>query len=78
MDVKSGNSVSLKKKREDILNSSERNILRRIFGRARERERERKRVGCGNKINEEFYINFKGLNIHKKNKRDTAWHYVYL
>ena len=43
MDVKSGNSVSLKKKREDILNSSERNILRRIFGRARERERERER-----------------------------------
>jgi len=54
--VKCGNAVCLKK-REDLLNSFERNIFRQIFGPAREREREsergrggRERVGCGNEI----------------------------
>jgi len=42
--VKCGNAVCLKK-REDLLNSFERNIFRQIFGPARERERERKREG---------------------------------
>jgi len=47
-----------KKKRADLLNSFERNILRRIFGPARQRERERDVVI---KYNEEFYRKFKGL-----------------
>ena len=47
--VKCGNCLSVcLKKREDFLNFFERNILRRIFGPARERDRrsERERVGC--------------------------------
>jgi len=51
--VKCGNAVCLKK-REDLLNSFEINILRKIIGPAREREKEggggRERVGWGNEI----------------------------
>ena len=55
MAVKCGNAVCLKK-REELLNSFDRNILSRMIRPARERERERdgggsrERVRCGNDI----------------------------